>query len=112
MYKLKTTNLLPLPLKDYSGRALPPGTRVLAMYPETSVFYNATVLNTARKGKKSGHYLNYTVAFDDDAPAGMEIPPRHVHFTHVINNSSTTSAATTTTNTNNTSSSHKSSKRK
>ena len=35
----------------YLGRALPVGTRVLAMYPETSVFYNATIVSIARKSK-------------------------------------------------------------
>ena len=49
--KVNVSKLFLFVIYIHLGRALPVGTRVLAMYPETSVFYNATIVSIARKSK-------------------------------------------------------------
>lgn len=83
VYKLKTNSVIALPPKDFPGRALPVGSRALALYPGASVFYAATVHTTPRR-TKGGAYSSYQVLFDDDAPEGMEIPARPVRFQDVV----------------------------
>ena len=83
VHKLRSSSVLPLPPRDFAGRALPVGSKVLAMYPGATVFYEATILTSARRSK-SGQYASYSVAFKGDAPPGVEVPARQVQFTQVV----------------------------
>lgn len=49
--------------------------RVLALFPETTEFYMATVTSSAKRRKEK----DYVLAFDDD-----EIPTRPVRFMYVL----------------------------
>ncbi|PLW07679.1 hypothetical protein PCASD_22819 [Puccinia coronata f. sp. avenae] len=62
-------SIIPLPVKDhpdtYPPAALPPGTTVLGLYPETTTFYRGKI-----KSGPSDRARRYKVLFDDDAATG------------------------------------------
>lgn len=72
----KSIQLLPDPQdkSTYSAPYFPVGSQVFAMYPDTTVFYRATVINVPGSGKK----LNYKVTFYDDNDAVKSISVDHV----------------------------------
>lgn len=94
-YKAGMDNILPLPtsLATMPASDYPPNTRVLAMYPDTSCFYGATVKsggpgltrnsNIAKLIKKEAELLDakYALEFDDDngeirhVPAWLVVQP-------------------------------------
>ncbi|KAB2023061.1 hypothetical protein ES319_D07G255600v1, partial [Gossypium barbadense] len=76
-YKLSASCIIPFPERnDPSGtQEFPAGRNVLAVYPETTALYKATVISTPRK-RKSDEYL---LEFDDGA-----LPQRTVPFHKVV----------------------------
>ncbi|KAL6497564.1 SAGA-associated factor 29 A [Orobanche hederae] len=75
-YKLPMTHIIPFPKRtDLSNvQDFPPGRHVLAVYPETTALYKATVVQ-ARK--------DYVLEFDDDEEDGF-LPQRLVPFHRVV----------------------------
>ncbi|XP_052490015.1 SAGA-associated factor 29 homolog A [Gossypium raimondii] len=80
-YKLSASCIIPFPERnDPSGtQEFPAGRNVLAVYPETTALYKATVISTPRK-RKSDEYL---LEFDDDEEDGV-LPQRTVPFHKVV----------------------------
>ncbi|KAL6518789.1 SAGA-associated factor 29 A [Orobanche hederae] len=79
-YKLPMSHIIPFPKRnDLSSLAdFPPGKHVLAVYPETTALYKATVVQ-ARKRKID----DYVLEFDDDEEDGS-LPQRLVPFHRVV----------------------------
>ncbi|KAL3813830.1 hypothetical protein ACJIZ3_015098 [Penstemon smallii] len=79
-YKLPMSHIIPFPRRtDLStGHDFPPGKHVLAVYPETTALYKATVVQ-ARKRKTD----DYVLEFDDDEEDGS-LPQRSVPFHRVV----------------------------
>ncbi|KAL6551455.1 SAGA-associated factor 29 A [Orobanche gracilis] len=77
-YKLPMSHIIPFPKRnDLSSLAdFPPGKHVLAVYPETTALYKATVVQ-ARK------IDDYVLEFDDDEEDGS-LPQRLVPFHRVV----------------------------
>jgi hypothetical protein len=76
--------VIPLPRTASSReeRALPQGSAVLSVFPGTTTFYHATVLQAPRR-LAGGEWGEYTLQFDDDdeLEAGQG---RLVDFRHVV----------------------------
>ena len=63
------------------GQNVLPGTAVLAVYPMTTTFYRAVVVQSARKlGSEYGDFL---LEFEDDGDADG-LPQRPVPYMHVV----------------------------
>ena len=63
------------------GQNFLPGTAVLAVYPMTTTFYRAVVVQSARKlGSEYGDFL---LEFEDDGDADG-LPQRPVPYMHVV----------------------------
>ncbi|KAK6155233.1 hypothetical protein DH2020_009481 [Rehmannia glutinosa] len=79
-YKLPTSHIIPFPKRSdlSSVPDFPPGKHVLAVYPETTALYKATVVQ-ARKRKID----DYVLEFDDDEEDGS-LPQRLVPFHRVV----------------------------
>ncbi|KAK4426113.1 SAGA-associated factor 29A [Sesamum alatum] len=79
-YKLPMSHIIPFPKRtDLSSVTdFPPGKHVLAVYPETTALYKATVVQ-ARKRKTD----DYILEFDDDEEDGS-LPQRSVPFHRVV----------------------------
>lgn len=79
-YKLPMLHIIPFPKRaDLSTIPdFPPGKHVLAVYPETTALYKATVVQ-ARKRKTD----DYILEFDDDEEDGS-LPQRSVPFHRVV----------------------------
>ena len=79
--------VVPLPRSSDTKSGFPnlaAGSLVLAVYPSTTVFYRATVVQQARK-TKGGEYGDYQLEFEDDSEEGsLEVPRRPVPFRHVV----------------------------
>ena len=83
-YFLDPQNVLPLP-RSASGRderAMPVGSAVLGVYPGTTTFYRATVLQAPRR-QPSGEFDAYVLQFEDDEVEGGGLG-RAVDFRHVV----------------------------
>jgi len=64
-------------LSNDTKHVLPAETRVLAIYPDTTVFYPATI----RSSRKTGKQLYYALEFDDedeDEEIVKHVPARYV----------------------------------
>lgn len=61
-------------------RAIATGAHVLAVFPDTTTFYRATVLQAPRR-LQSGEFEAYTLQFEDDEATGEG---RLVSFSHVV----------------------------
>lgn len=79
-YKLPLSHIIPFPKRSDLPNVpdFPPGRHVLAVYPETSALYKATVVQ-ARKRKID----DYVLEFDDDEEEGA-LPQRVVPFHRVV----------------------------
>ncbi|KAI3474930.1 hypothetical protein Pfo_030241 [Paulownia fortunei] len=79
-YKLPMSHIIPFPKRSdlSSVPDFPPGKHVLAVYPETTALYKATVVQ-ARKRKID----DYVLEFDDDEEDGS-LPQRLVPFHRVV----------------------------
>lgn len=79
-YKLPMSHIIPFPKRSdlSSVPEFPPGKHVLAVYPETTALYKATVVQ-ARKRKTE----DYILEFDDDEEDGS-LPQRSVPFYRVV----------------------------
>ncbi|XP_073047666.1 SAGA-associated factor 29 homolog A-like [Primulina eburnea] len=79
-YKLPMSHIIPFPKGTdlSSAHDFPPGKHVLAVYPETTTLYKATVVQ-ARKRKTD----DYVLEFDDDEEDGS-LPQRLVPFHRVV----------------------------
>lgn len=79
-YRLPMSHVIPFPKRnDPSGaQDFPPGKHVLALYPNTTALYKATVVQ-ARKRKTD----DYVLEFDDDEEDGS-LPRRVVPFHRVV----------------------------
>ncbi|XP_051119901.1 SAGA-associated factor 29 homolog A-like [Andrographis paniculata] len=79
-YKLPMSHIIPFPKRNDLSSApdFPPGKHVLAVYPETTALYKATVVQ-ARKRKND----DYILEFDDDEEDGS-LPQRSVPFHRVV----------------------------
>ncbi|XP_011101805.1 SAGA-associated factor 29 isoform X2 [Sesamum indicum] len=79
-YKLPMSHIIPFPKRNdlSSVPDFPPGRHVLAVYPETTALYKATVVQ-ARKRKID----DYILEFDDDEEDGS-LPQRSVPFHRVV----------------------------
>jgi SAGA-associated factor 29 len=64
------------------GQNFPQGTTVLAVYPATTTFYRAVVVQQARR-QGSGEYGDFLLEFEDDGDADG-LPQRPVPFMHVV----------------------------
>ncbi|PRP77067.1 hypothetical protein PROFUN_14612 [Planoprotostelium fungivorum] len=73
-YFLPCHCLIPLPAETDKLKEIPKGTKVLSMFPDTTSFYVAEVVNPP-KGKKNPEY---TVKFEDDDDETGETPERRV----------------------------------
>lgn len=80
-YKLPKSCIIPFPkIGDPSSAPdFPVGSRVLALYPETTALYRATVVNL-RKRKAE----DYLLEFDDDEEDDGSLPRRSVAFHKVV----------------------------
>ncbi|GFQ07687.1 saga-associated factor 29 homolog [Phtheirospermum japonicum] len=80
-YKLPMTHIIPFPKPTDlpSVHNFPRGKRVLAVYPETTALYKATVVQAPRKRKTD----DYVLEFDDDEEEGT-LPRRLVPFHKVV----------------------------
>ncbi len=63
------------------GQNFHPGTVVLAVYPMTTTFYRAVVVQSARK--LGGEYGDFLLEFEDDGDADG-LPQRPVPYMHVV----------------------------
>ncbi|KAG8384884.1 hypothetical protein BUALT_Bualt04G0164700 [Buddleja alternifolia] len=79
-YKLPMSHIIPFPKRNdlSSAHDFLPGKHVLAVYPETTALYKATVVQ-ARKRKLD----DYVLEFDDDEEDGS-LPQRLVPFHRVV----------------------------
>mmetsp|Transcript_7222 Transcript_7222/g.14848 ORF Transcript_7222/g.14848 Transcript_7222/m.14848 type:complete len:208 (+) Transcript_7222:1094-1717(+) len=66
-FKLPKNRIRLVPTKENTHRALASGTRVMALYPDTTVFYPATV-----RGRAGGDH-QYMLEFDDEDSDGEEL---------------------------------------
>lgn len=71
---------LPRSASARDERPLPPGSRVLGVFPDTTTFYRAVVVHPPRR-LPGGEYDTYTLQFEDDEQTGEG---RLVPFVHVI----------------------------
>ncbi|PPD97245.1 hypothetical protein GOBAR_DD05748 [Gossypium barbadense] len=82
-YKLSASCIIPFPERnDPSGtQEFPAGRNVLAVYPETTALYKATVISTPRKVTilVTTFIIQYLLEFDDGA-----LPQRTVPFHKVV----------------------------
>ncbi|KAL3624283.1 SAGA-associated factor 29 A [Castilleja foliolosa] len=80
-YKLPMSHIIPFPKRNdlSSVPDFPPGKHVLAVYPETTALYKATV-SQARKRKID----DYVLEFDDDEEEDGSLPKRSVPFHRVV----------------------------
>ncbi|MED6141906.1 hypothetical protein PIB30_108092 [Stylosanthes scabra] len=83
-YKVGMGSIIPLPRSnDPTGAPeFPPGTRVLAVYPETSTLYKARVVHGHGHSKRKKH--EYVLEFDDDEDEDGNLPQRKVEFHKVV----------------------------
>ncbi|KAL3629146.1 SAGA-associated factor 29 A [Castilleja foliolosa] len=77
-YKLHMSHIIPFPKQNDLSSVLdfPPGKHVLAVYPETTALYKATVVK--RK------IDDYVLVFDDDEEEDGSLPRRSVPFHRVV----------------------------
>ncbi|KAG5534796.1 hypothetical protein RHGRI_022791 [Rhododendron griersonianum] len=80
-YKLPISEIIPFPKRnDISGvQDFRPGEKVLALYPDTTALYKATVVQP-RKRKTD----DYVLVFDDDEDEDGSLPLRVVPFHRVV----------------------------
>ena len=83
-YRLPQELVIAMPRSATSrdGVNFPQGTTVLAVYPNTTTFYRAVVVQQARK-VGSGEYGDFLLEFEDDGDADG-LPQRPVPFMHVV----------------------------
>ncbi|KAL9236249.1 hypothetical protein vseg_010943 [Gypsophila vaccaria] len=81
-FKLPVSHIIPLPKRNDPSTALefPTKKEVLAVYPNTTALYKATVVNTNRKKKTD----DYVLEFDDDESEDGSMPRRTVPFYRVV----------------------------
>jgi|TARA_B110000977_G_scaffold39210_2_gene52610 SAGA-associated factor 29 len=85
VYRLARDSVIAMPRSATSrdGVNFPQGTTVLAVYPNTTTFYRAIVVQQARKSGNTAEYGEFLLEFEDDGDAdGM--PRRPVPFAHVV----------------------------
>lgn len=84
MYHLSQELVIPMPRSALvkEGQNFPPGTTVLAVYPNTTTFYRAVVVQQARR-QAHGEYGDFLLEFEDDGDADG-LPQRPVPFMHVV----------------------------
>lgn len=86
VYRLPQKYVIPLP-KTASVRHsqnFPVGTSVLAVYPNTTTFYKAKVVQPARR-LPNAEYSEFVLEFEDDGDADGDAPAhRAVPFRHVV----------------------------
>lgn len=73
---------MPRSATSRDGVNFPQGTTVLAVYPNTTTFYRAVVVQQARKAG-NGEYGEFLLEFEDDGDADG-LPQRPVPFMHVV----------------------------
>ncbi|MED6187113.1 hypothetical protein PIB30_073273 [Stylosanthes scabra] len=83
-YKVGMGSIIPLPRSDDPTGApeFPPGTHVLAVYPETTTLYKARVVHGHGHSKRKKH--EYVLEFDDDEDKNGNLPQRKVAFHNVV----------------------------
>jgi SAGA-associated factor 29 len=85
VYRLPQKYVIPLPKTAAvrHSQNFPAGTSVLAVYPNTTTFYKANVVQSARR-LPNAEYSEFVLEFEDDgdvegdAPAHRAVPFRHV----------------------------------
>eukprot|EP01097_Dermamoeba_algensis_P010786 TRINITY_DN8084_c0_g1_i1.p1 TRINITY_DN8084_c0_g1~~TRINITY_DN8084_c0_g1_i1.p1 ORF type:complete len:314 (+),score=74.15 TRINITY_DN8084_c0_g1_i1:94-1035(+) len=78
-YQLPRKCLIPLPLQVGAEYEFARGSQVLAMYPETTTFYSATVVATPSERKKKDYQLNFVEDTDEiGEPIKREVSPAYV----------------------------------
>lgn len=84
VYHLSQDLVIPMPRSALArdGTNFPPGTTVLAVYPATTTFYRAVVVQQARRAG-NGEYGDFLLEFEDDGEEGG-MPQRPVPFVHVV----------------------------
>jgi SAGA-associated factor 29 len=84
VYLLPQDLVIPMPRSALvrEGQNFPQGTTVLAVYPATTTFYRAVVVQQARR-QGSGEYGDFLLEFEDDGDADG-LPQRPVPFMHVV----------------------------
>ena len=87
-FNLPARDVIPLPTKDNASQAaFPPGTRVLAVWPDTTAFYPAQVLRVHRRpANKFGRpqLPDYVLHFDEDEEANGEPAQKRVKGEFVV----------------------------
>jgi SAGA-associated factor 29 len=83
-YRLPQDLVIAMPRSATSrdGVNFPQGTTVLAVYPNTTTFYRAVVVQQAKK-VGNGEYGEFLLEFEDDGDADG-LPQRPVPFAHVV----------------------------
>lgn len=81
-FKLPMSDIIPFPKRGDPSTALdfPTGRAVLAVYPNTTALYKATVVNPSRKRKID----DYVLEFDDDEGEDGSMPQRMVPYYNVV----------------------------
>eukprot|EP00741_Cyanophora_paradoxa_P013635 tig00020704_g13164.t1 len=77
--------IMPLPNDDDFDRIpeLPKDSHVIALFPDTTTFYEAIVQAPPKRQRKPGAVPEYQVIFNDDEEDGV-VPKRKVPFKHVL----------------------------
>jgi SAGA-associated factor 29 len=85
VYHLAQDLVIAMPRSGTSrdGVNFPQGTTVLAVYPNTTTFYRAVVVQQARKIGNTSEYGEFLLEFEDDGDADG-LPQRPVPFMHVV----------------------------
>ena len=83
---LKSSSIIGLPKGgvNVGGPKHNTGDAVLAVYPQSTVFYRAYVVEPAKWQTPESTYTNYILTFDDDHDEAGYPPPRPVPFVHVV----------------------------